>query len=164
MKTRSPETSRTLKYELVLPSHTNALGTAFGGTIMSWIDIAGAIACQRYALGAVVTASMDRIDFVAPVKLGDILRIEALVTSVGSSSMEVGVTVDVENDETGVRTRAAQAFVTFVAVDKDGHARKAPQLALNTDAERARYEAGKNRKAQRLANASESETIDIGPG
>lgn len=164
MKKRSPESSRTIKYELVLPSHTNAIGTAFGGRIMSWIDIAGAITSQRYSFGQVVTASMDRIDFVAPVKLGDILRIEALVTSVGSSSMEVGVTVDIENDETGVRTRAAQAFVTFVAVDANGRPRKAPEPDLLTEKERQRQEDGERRRAQRLANAEESETIDISPG
>jgi acyl-CoA hydrolase len=164
MKPRSPEASRTLKYELVLPPHTNAQGTAFGGTIMSWIDIAGAIACQRHSLGEVVTASMDRIDFVAPVRLGDILRIEALVTCVGDTSMEAGVTVAVENDETGAQTRAAQAFVTFVAVDDDGNPRDVPTLKLETDEQEQRFNDGLERKRERLAKLEESRKIDIGEG
>src|ERR1700733_8713039 len=96
-KGKSPSESAVVMTELVLPSHTNALGTIFGGQIMCWIDIAAAIAAGRHARSAVVTASLDAMAFLAPVRLGDVVHIRAIVNYVSRTSMEIGVQVDAEN-------------------------------------------------------------------
>src|SRR5271156_5930299 len=80
--------------ELVLPSHTNALGTIFGGVVMGWIDIAGAIAAQRYARSPVVTVSIDHLHFIVPIRIGYTVKVQARVTYAGKTSMEVEVLVD----------------------------------------------------------------------
>src|SRR5437868_1421337 len=95
------ETDEVVMTEIVLPSHTNALGTVFGGVIMSWIDIAGAIAAQRHCRRIVVTASIDDLAFISPVKQGWFVHIRARVNYTARSSMEVGVRVDAENPMTG---------------------------------------------------------------
>lgn len=106
--------------ELVLPGHTNALGTVFGGVIMSWIDIAGAIAAQRYARKTVVTASIDDLSFIASVKKGWVVLLRARVNFTSRTSMEVGVRVNAENPQTGERYHTASAYLTFVAIDESG--------------------------------------------
>src|ERR1700741_1231906 len=101
---KPPRDSTVTMTEIVLPSHANALGTIFGGQIMSWIDIAGAIAAGRHARRVVVTASIDALHFVAPVKVGHIVHIRAAVNFASRTSMEVGVRVDSENPLTGELT------------------------------------------------------------
>ena len=147
---RPPEASVTVMHEIVLPSHTNALGTAFGGTIMSWIDVCGAITAQRHCRGDVVTASIDRIDFLAPVRLGDIVRLTGRICWAGRTSVETEVEVEVEHPSTGEVERTGRAFITFVAVDADGRPRLVPELALTTDDARLRYQQGAERRARRL--------------
>src|ERR1700733_2678166 len=93
--------SQVIMTELVLPQHTNALGSVFGGVIMSWIDICGAIASQRHSRAQVVTASVDALQFVAPVYKGWTVNLKASINSTGKTSMEVGVRVDAENPATG---------------------------------------------------------------
>jgi acyl-CoA hydrolase len=95
--------------ELVLPSHTNALGTIFGGVVMSWIDIAGAITAQRHCRKQVVTASIDDMAFVAAIKLGWFVHIRARVNYTARTSMEIGVRVDAEDPRTGERHHTASA-------------------------------------------------------
>src|SRR5271163_2050481 len=97
--------------EIVLPGHTNALGTVFGGVIMSWIDIAGAIAAQRHSRMSAVTASLDDLAFVASVKLGWIVQLRARVNFTGKTSMEVGVRVESENPRTGESAHTATAYL-----------------------------------------------------
>src|SRR3954451_8818246 len=99
--TKSPQDSSVIMTEIVLPSDTNALGTIFGGKIMSWIDIAGAIAAGRHSRRVVVTASIDALHFLAPVRLGHFVHIRAMVNYAARTSMEVGVRVDSENPLTG---------------------------------------------------------------
>src|SRR5256885_16897985 len=101
---KSPRDSAVIMTELVLPGHANAMGTIFGGQIMSWIDIAAAIAAQRHARRAVVTASIDALHFLAPVKVGHVVHIRAMVNFSGRTSLEVGVRVDSENPITGEMT------------------------------------------------------------
>ena len=103
--------------ELLLPTHTNALDTAFGGVIMSWIDICAAIAAQRHAGCQVVTASIDALNFVAPVKKGWVVNLFASVNRAFRSSMEIGVRVDAENPISGQNLHTATAYLTFVALD-----------------------------------------------
>src|SRR6476620_4127385 len=118
--TKSPQESSVIMTEIVLPSDTNALGTIFGGKVMSWIDIAGAIAAGRHARHVVVTASIDALHFLAPVKLGHVVHIKARVNFASRTSMEVGVRVDSENPISGETTHTSTAYATFVAIDDHG--------------------------------------------
>ena len=141
--------------ELVLPTHTNALGTIFGGQIMAWIDVAAAMAAMRHARRQCVTASMDALDFIAPVRLGDLVNLKAMVNYVGRTSLEVGVRVEAEDPRTGHREHAASAYLTFVAIDPEGRPVPVRPLEPSTPGERLRYDEALARRQQRLALASE---------
>lgn len=143
--------SRVSMTQLVLPSHTNALDTIFGGTIMSWIDIAAAICAQRHSNRAVVTASMDQLSFIAPVRKGWVVNLKASVNFVSNSSMEIGVRVDAENPTTGEIFHTSSAYMTFVALGSDGRPTKVPDLILETEEDRLRNEAAKKRREYRLS-------------
>jgi acyl-CoA hydrolase len=139
-----------LMTELVLPSHTNAQGTIFGGVVMSWIDIAGAIASQRHARVPVVTVSIDYLHFIVPIKIGYVVQIRAHVTYAGRTSMEVEVVVDAENANTGEKRRATHAYLTYVAVDEFGRPKKVAALKPKTPEEQARYKEAQVRREKRL--------------
>ncbi|MES2801280.1 MAG: acyl-CoA thioesterase [Bdellovibrionota bacterium] len=147
---KSVSRSQVIMTQLVLPSHTNSLDTIFGGTIMSWIDIAAAIAAQRHSGKEVVTASIDRLDFIAPVRRGWVVNIKASVNFTSTSSMEVGVRVDAENPKTGEIFHTASSYLTFVALGSDGRSTKVPGLLLETDTEKRRFEAAKKRREYRI--------------
>lgn len=151
-KTSKPvSSSQVTMTELVLPSHTNALGTVFGGTIMSWIDIAAAIAAQRHSNKEVVTASIDRLDFVAPVYKGWVVNLHASVNYTSRTSMEVGVRVEAENPKTGEMFHTASAYTTFVALGSNGKPVEIPELILETDDQKRRFADAKKRREDRLA-------------
>lgn len=152
LKSKPVSSSQVVMTQLVLPSHTNALDTVFGGTIMSWIDIAAAIAAQRHSNKAVVTASMDQLNFIAPVKKGWVVNLKASVNFVSRTSMEVGVKVEAENPTTSELFHTASAYMTFVALDGNGKPTTVPELELVTDEEKRRYAAAKKRREHRLAN------------
>ena len=147
---KSPSESFTEMNQIVLPPHTNALGTAFGGTVIAWIDICAAMAAQRHSRSSVVTASMEAVDFIAPIRLGDLVNLRATVDSVGRSSMVVGVRVETEDLTTGERAHAANAHVTFVALNGEGLSLEVPRLDIRTDEERQRHEVAEAIKARRL--------------
>jgi acyl-CoA hydrolase len=150
-KTRPPSFSTVEMTQLVLPGDTNALGTAFGGTIFGWVDVAAAVAAQRHSGGTVVTASIDSLHFINPVQLGNVVVLRASVNRAWRSSMEVGVHVECE--ATGRhedRVHAASAYLTFVAVDDRGRPRPVPSIAPETDAERRRFDEAADRRALRL--------------
>ncbi len=136
--------------ELVLPSHTNALGTIFGGVIMSWVDIAAAICAQRHSSQPVVTASIDALDFVAPVHLGWVVNLRASLNYAGKTSMEVGVRVEAENPITGEKFHTASAYLTFVAIGSDGKPRTVFPVIPETTDEKRRFEAAQKRRTLRL--------------
>lgn len=136
--------------EIVLPSDTNALGTIFGGKIMSWIDIAAAIAAGRHARRVVVTASIDALHFVAPVKVGHVVQLRAQVNFASKTSMEVGVRVDSENPMTGEMTHTSTAYTTFVALDDHGRPTPVPPILPETPDEKRRFEAAKKRRESRI--------------
>lgn len=142
--------------QLVLPSHTNSLGSIFGGTVMSWIDIAAAICAQRHSNKEVVTASIDRLDFVAPVYKGWVVNLKASVNFTSRSSMEVGVRVDAENPKTGETFHTASAYLTFVALGSNGKPIEIPHLILESEDDHRRFEAARLRREQRLANKKKS--------
>ncbi len=145
--------------QIVLPQHTNALGTAFGGTIMSWVDICGALAAQRHSRRAVVTASMDQLDFVAPIRQGQMVNLRAMVNYAGRTSMEVGVRIEAEDMLTGERVHAASAYLTFVALDEERRPCPVRPLAPETDLEKLRFEEAQARRQHRLALAAERRAL-----
>ena len=136
--------------ELVLPSHTNALGTAFGGQIMAWIDICAGIAAGRHARQVAVTASMDDVHFHSPIHLGEVVMLKAQVNRVYHTSMEVGVRVEAENLLTGDRRHCSSAYLTFVALDANGHRLPIPELIPETEDEKRRYDQADERRRFRL--------------
>lgn len=140
--------------QIVMPTHTNgAGGVMFGGVIMQWIDVCAGVAAMRHAAGAVVTASIDRLDFLSPIKLGDVVVLQAQVNYAAHTSMEVGCRVETEDPRTRVRRYTTKAYLTFVAVDSDGRPRPVPLVAPATDEERRRCERGAERRAERLRAA-----------
>jgi acyl-CoA hydrolase len=136
--------------ELVLPSHTNHLGTAFGGVIMSWIDICAAISAQRHARRIAVTASIDMVHFISPVLQGHVVSLKAQVNRAWRTSMEVGVRVETEDALTGDRHHAATAFLTYVALDADHRPTEVPPVICATPDEERRYTEAEERRAVRL--------------
>jgi acyl-CoA hydrolase len=138
--------------EIVLPGDGNALGTAFGGKVMQWIDTAAAIAAIRHTRKVVVTASMDELHFHAPIKVGEIVQIQARVNAVFHHSLEVGVEVFSEDQLSGTRKHTCSALLTFAALDAEGRPTTVPPLLLETQEERDLQAAGEARRAHRLAN------------
>jgi acyl-CoA hydrolase len=136
--------------EIVLPGHTNALGSVFGGVIMSWIDIAGAIAAQRHCQRQVVTASVDELSFLAGVKTGWFVNLRARVNYTGRTSMEVGVRVEAENPKTGERYHTSTAYLTYVALDDLGRPAKVQPMELKTDDQKRRWKDAEKRRELRL--------------
>jgi len=137
--------------EMVLPPDTNYHGTVFGGRVLQWIDIAGAIASQRHCHRKVVTASIDDMHFVIPINLGDTVVLKASINYVGRTSMEVGVRVEREPPTADRREHAATAYLTYVGLDEDGKPTPVPPLILETDEERRRFTNAETRRAFRLA-------------
>ena len=133
--------------EIVLPNDANPLGSLLGGRLMHWIDLAGAMAAHRHSRNYVVTASMDHVDFLTPVRVGDLVILQSSVNRAFNSSMEVGVKVLVENYIRDARSHVASALLTFVAVDRDGHHLPVPPVIPETEDEKRRYEdAGRRRE------------------
>ena len=141
--------------ELVLPTDTNAIGTIFGGRVMAWIDIAAAITAGRHARRVVVTASLDALHFVAPIKLGHYVHIRAMVNFASRTSMEVGVRVDSENPLTGEMTHTSTAYTTFVALNEHGKPTPVAPIIATTPEEKRRYEHAKRRREVRVSLAEE---------
>ncbi len=136
--------------QAVLPGHTNAMGTLFGGIVMQWIDVAAAIAASRHAGGPVVTASMDRLHFLRPVRLEEFVIVRAEVSHAAHTSMEVEVDVLSENPWTGERAATTHALLTFVAIDENGQPRPVPALVTETASERRRFREAAKRRSERL--------------
>ena len=136
--------------QAVLPGHTNGMGTLFGGIVMQWIDVAAAIAAARHASGAVVTASMDRLHFLRPVRVEEFVIVRAEVSFAAHSSMEVEVEVLSENPWTGERASTTHALLTFVAIDEQGRPRPVPALETVTAFERRRFRQAAKRRTERL--------------
>jgi acyl-CoA hydrolase len=143
--------SRVEMAQIVLPGDANALGTAFGGRVVQWMDLAAAVAARRHARAACVTVSIDQLTFLAPIRIGSVVIIHAQVNAVFGSSMEIGVEVVVEEPETGQRQKCCDAFFTFVALGADGKPTRAPLLLTETEEQVARVRQAEARRAHRLA-------------
>jgi acyl-CoA hydrolase len=136
--------------QVVLPNDANPLGFLLGGTAMHLIDIAGAIACHRHTRSLVVTAAVDGLQFLHPVRVGDLIVLKACVTAAFRSSLEVEVEVYSEETLTGNRQLTSRAYLTFVAIDRGGNRVEIPPLQLDTDEERQRARDAEVRRAARL--------------
>jgi acyl-CoA hydrolase len=136
--------------EVVLPNDTNPLGNVLGGRVMHLIDMAGAIAAHRHSRRIVVTASMDELHFLSPIRVGQLILLRSSVNYVARSSMEVGVKVFSENILTGERRHTSTAYLSFVAIDDNGKPTEVPRLLLETKEERRRWREAVARRRQRL--------------
>ncbi len=135
--------------EIVLPQHANALGTAFGGTVMGWMDICAAVTAQRHCGQVAVTASVDDLEFVAPVRVGDVVVLEGRVNAVFRTSLEICVRVEREELNDMSRILASESLFTFVNVDQHGKPTAVPELSLETEEDKQRaHEATKRRRAR----------------
>jgi acyl-CoA hydrolase len=146
--------SRTQMTEYVLPQHANALGSVFGGQIMAWVDLCGAICAQRHSGHMAVTAFVDDMKFELPVRVGEVVRLEAHVTAVFRTSMEIEIIVEGEDATTGRRWPCVDARLTFVAIDEARKPTSVPPLVLDTEEVRASQAAGEARRSSRLAPKS----------
>ncbi|MCO6474243.1 MAG: acyl-CoA thioesterase [Melioribacteraceae bacterium] len=136
--------------ELVLPNDTNQLGNLLGGKLMHWIDICAAMAASKHSNRVCVTASVDKIDFIQPIRLGNVVNLVASVNKVFNTSMEVGVKVYRESHLEGTRVHANTAYLTFVSVDEFGKPVKTNEIIPETDEEKRRYEEAGIRRKNRL--------------
>ena len=144
--------------QVVLPNDANPLGFILGGTVMHLIDIAGAIACHRHTRTLLVTAAVDGLQFLHPIKVGDLIILKARVTAAWSTSLEVEVEVFSEETLTGLRKMTSRAYLTFVSIDREGHRIAIPGLVLETDEERQRAAEADQRRAERLEARKELES------
>jgi acyl-CoA hydrolase len=151
---RSSE-SATEMVQVVLPNDANPLGFILGGTVMHLIDIAGAIACHRHTRTLLVTAAVDGLEFLHPIKVGDLIILKARVTCVFTTSLEVQVDVFSEETLTGRRLLTSRAFLTFVAIDSENRRIPVPPLILDTEEERRLAEEARVRRAERLKRKSQ---------
>jgi len=140
--------------EIILPNDTNTLGNLLGGRLMHFIDITGAMAAYRHTRTHVVTASMDHIDFIHPVHVGDLLILKSSVNRAFRTSLEVGVKAWVENTFTSTRLHVASAYLVFVAIDNNGRRMTVPELAPATADEQRRYADALLRRQHREAEAA----------
>lgn len=145
MKEKTVSESQVEMRQMVMPGDTNKHGTIFGGTIMSWMDIAAAMCAERHCNNAVVTAHISDIDFISPIHLGHHVIIKASVNYVGRSSIVVGVRVDSENPFNGEKKKTTKAYLTFVSIDEMGAPQAVPRLKLQTEDDKRRHENAKHR-------------------
>jgi acyl-CoA hydrolase len=134
----------------MMPQHSNNLNNVFGGVILAMMDTAAAVSAIRHSRMSCVTVSVDRVDFREPIKVGELVIMKASVNFVGRTSMEVGVRVEAEHLMTGVRRHTNSCYLTYVAIDREGHPVEVPRLITETPEEMRRYEAAKERRRRRL--------------
>lgn len=150
MEGLSANVSRTFQNRLVLPPDTNHLGTIFGGTVLSYIDEIAAIAAMKHSRRAVVTASIDSVNFLSAAVVGDILTLEAVVISTGRTSMEVFVKVESENLKTSRRTLTTTSILTMIAKDENGKPAPVARVIPENDQEREMFNTADMRRKRRL--------------
>ncbi len=140
--------------QLMQPEHANNLGNVHGGWIMKLVDEAGALACMRHAQRRVVTVAIDQMVFRQPIRIGDLVILDAQVSYAGRTSLEAEVHVTAENPITGERTHTNTAYLVYVAMDKEGQPAPVPALIAETDEEQVRMQAAEVRQNYRLSRAS----------
>jgi acyl-CoA hydrolase len=141
--------SQSERSEIIFPGDTNPVGNLFGGRLMQFIDLVGAMAASRHARAIPVTVSMDHLDFVAPVKVGDILILKASVNRAFNTSMEVGVKAMVEDVRAGTLHHVSSAYLTFICVDQSGKRVQVPAILPETEHQKRRFEDAGHRREMR---------------
>ncbi|HZP01878.1 MAG TPA: acyl-CoA thioesterase [Terriglobia bacterium] len=154
LKGKTVAESATEMVEVVLPNDANPLGNILGGTVMHLIDIAGAISAHRHCRSIVVTVSVDDLDFLHPIRVGQLIVLRAHVTRAFRTSLEVEVRVFLEDYLTGERRQTSSAFVTYVALDEEGHPKSVPPVIPRTAEERLLYREALARRRRRLSRAA----------
>ncbi len=166
-KTKNPkrvEFSRTVMTQMVMPNDTNAMGNLMGGNLLCWMDIASAICAGKHCETYVVTASVDHVSFQRPIRLGDVVTIEATATRAFRTSIEIHVEVFASNIKGGDNRRCNQAYYTFVGLDDDGKPTEIPPVLPLNEIEQQRYDAAPRRREVRLVLSGRmkpEEAIDL---
>ena len=160
MKAKTAIESLAVSTEIVLPNDTNTLGNLMGGRLLHWMDIVAAISAHRHCRRVVVTASVNNVSFNQPIKLGDIVTLEAKISRAFSTSVEVFIDVWVENYITGGKTKCNEAIYTFVAVDQAGYPINVPEIIAETEVEKERFAGALRRKQLSLILAGKMKPED----
>ena len=159
MRPRPVRESASEMAEIVLPNDANVLNALLGGRLMHWIDLAGAMAAHRHARQYVVTASIDHLDFLVPVRVGSFVILRSSVNRVFHTSMEVGVKVWVENYRAEESRHVSSAYLTFVAVDVAGNRLPVPPVIPETEEEKRRYDGAARRREIRRAESARRKEV-----
>lgn len=158
--TKNPKDSFNIMNELVLPNDTNTLNNLMGGRLLHWMDIAAAISAQKHCNRIVVTASVDNVSFKQPIKLGDVVTIEAMVTRAFNTSVEVRLDIWAQNIPSGTKVKSNEAYYTFVALDDEGNKVAVPELVPETAEETALFDSALRRRQLRLVLAGKMAPSD----
>ncbi len=157
MEGRAPRLSHTTMAELMMPHMANHVGNVHGGVILGMLDRVGAVSAIRHSQHVCVTVSVDRVDFREPIRLGELVTMYASVNYAHRTSLEVGVRVEAENILTGVRRHTNSCYLTFVAIDEQGHPVEVPPVIPETEEERRRWREAEARRAYRIAELKKRE-------
>ena len=149
MGIKTVKDAQVIMHELILPNDTNLLGNVLGGRVMHLMDMCAAMSAYKHARTAVVTASVDRLDFLAPAKMGEIMILKSSVNYTGLSSMEVGVKIESENPKTGDIYHTSSAYLTFVSLNENGKPQRVDGIKPENDIEIRRFNEGKIRHEER---------------
>ena len=160
MKSKTPSESVCINTEIILPNDTNTLGNLMGGRLLHWMDICAAVAAHRHCARVVVTASVNNVAFNQPIRLGEIVTLQAKVSRAFTSSMEVFIDVWVENNSTGERRKCNEAIYTFVAVDQVGSPINVPELVPESEEEKTRFDGALRRRQLSLILAGKMKPED----
>ena len=160
LKAKTAKESFIVMNELVLPNDTNTLNNLMGGRLLHWMDIAAAIAAQKHCNRIVVTASVDNVSFKQPIKLGDVISIEAKVTRAFHTSLEVRLDVWAENIPSGSRVKSNEAYYTFVAIDMSGNTIPVPEVVPESEDEKKLFDGALRRRQLRLILAGKMKPDD----
>lgn len=150
MQGKTVAESKTIMTQAVFLNDVNNNGTLYGGRLLYWIDMLGGIVAKKHSRSAIVTASIDSLSFLSPIRQSDIVTLESWVNFVGRTSMEIEVRVSSENSFTANVSKNCRAFLTYVATDDKGKPKPVPSLILTSAEEENRYEQAKQRRAERL--------------
>jgi acyl-CoA hydrolase len=162
MRTKKVSESQTAMSQLMMPQHANIAGTVYGGVILSIADSVAYVCASRHAGPNCVTVAVDQVDFRDPIRIGELVTFRAAVNYVGRSSMEVGIRIEAENLETGVKRHTNSCYFTMVALDKNRKPVEVPRLVAETAVEKKRFREGEIRRAHRLELAEKRKQAGTG--
>ena len=160
MSSKTPEQSKAILTEIVLPNDTNNLNNLMGGRLLHWMDIAAAITANRHSNRTSVTASVNNVSFSHPIPQGSIVTLEAKISRAFSSSMEIFIDVWTEDNQSGTKTKCNEAIYTFVAVNNMGKPSRVPSVIPETDLEKSRFDGALRRRQLSLILAGKMEAKD----